>query len=236
MAARIPGGLDAIKGLSDDDQLGIEFGRQFCQPLGTVQAMGRGGYEPLIAWRIFAAEAYLILRAASALHSSPGNVQLPSSEADELMFGALAPKDREGKGGRVVWVDWKWIQSALDRWLGYGNVRPSLQVTKDKAVRVTLGTAESLTEGDMYINHDRTGLFFDSTCGLFGALAAQLVLVVQNRGGFEFCTECQGYFEPEGRKPRAGERHFCSPECRAKRSKYAGRVYREKKKAAAWRT
>lgn len=230
LAAQIPGGLDAIAGVGADDGISIEFGRQFCQPLGTVKEHGRGGHEPLSAWRVFSSDAYLILRTASALHAGKGWTKLSRAEARQLLYGPLAPLDQHGDAEAMTDVNWRWVQSALHRWLGYGNVRPTLQVGRDGVVTVTLGTAESLTEQDMYLNSDQDGFFFDATCGLFGALAAQMLLVVQNRGGFEFCAECQAYFEPPGRRPREGERHYCSPECRRKRSKYAARDYRLRKK------
>ena len=190
----------------------------------------RGGREPIGAWRRFSSEAELILRTASELHEGQGWTKLARGEAHRLWYGSLAPPVQQTEENEIADIDWRWVQSALNRWVGLGDVRPVLQVDRDLGVTVGLGTVGSLTKDDMYIT-DR-GFFFRAACGLFGALAAQLLLVAQNKGGFAFCTSCQHYFEPEGRKPRAGERHFCL-DCKGKHTLYAARDYRERKRVAS---
>lgn len=226
MMCRIPGARNAERAArAGESRLFIEFQREFCQPMGIEEEDGRGGREQLSAWRDFSSEAELILRAAAALHKRPSGIHMSGLDADRLMFGSLAPVVTEAVVGDEKdqsFVDWRWVRSALDRWIGYGNVRPTLAIGDPQRVVMSLGSAESLVEDDLYISGQ--GYFFRATCGLFGALASQLLLVVQNRGGIAFCTHCQTYFDPP-RKPRAGERSFCD-DCRKYRSLYAAREYR----------
>jgi hypothetical protein len=226
VAVRIAAGK-GIQPERDGGERELVFTRPFCEPSGCSEQDGRGGHEPLAAWRRFSEEANAILKLAALLHANDGKVQVPSRLADLVHYGSY---DANEDPGSTEWVDWRWLQPGLDRWIGYGNVRPSLIIHRSGPT-ICLGSASSLTEGDLYINAARTGFFFGSSCGLFGALAAQLLLTCQNRGGFDYCTECGSFYEPE-RKPRAGERKFCSEECRSKRSKFAARDLRERKRAA----
>lgn len=200
--------------------------RTFCQPCGTVEQNGRGGHEPLAAWRRLSREADAIVQLASLLHTHEGAVEVPGWLADLVQFGGCDEKDASAR-----YVDWRWLQSGVERWIGYGNVRPSLMLD-ESGPAVCLGSANGLISENLYINGPRTGFFFASECGLFGAIASQLLLACQNRGGVAICAECQAYFEPS-RKPRAGERSFCSDACRRKRSKHAARDLRKRKKLSA---
>lgn len=202
----------------------LAFTRPFCEPCGFSEQHGRGGREPLQTWRRFSEEANAILKLAALLHTRRGVVQAPARLADLALSGA---SDEPEESDSNVWTDWRWVQSGLARWIGYGNVRPSV-VLEGGSPTISLGSANSLVEEEMFINGDRTGFFFANWCGLFGALATQLLLTCQNRGGFAYCTECQSFYEPR-RRPRRGERSFCD-DCRPKRSKYAARDLRERRR------
>jgi hypothetical protein len=204
----------------------LAFTRPFCEPHGCSEQGGRGGSEPLSAWHKFSGEANAILMLAALLHANDGPVRVPPQLARLVYYGAC---DAEEDSASIEYVDWRWVQAGLERWLGFGNVRPSL-LLDNGGPTICLGSANSLVREDVYLNASRTGFFFASHCGLFGALATQLLLACQNRGGFAYCVECQTYFEPR-RKPRAGERAFCD-ECRHKRSKYAARDFRKRKREA----
>ena len=82
------------------------------------------------------------------------------------------------------------IENSVNRWLGYGAVKPILAWSTKKHPTIT----------------------FDGY-GLFGALSLQLLTVVCG-GGWDICSACERIFDPGPRRRKPNQRHYCD-ECRA---------------------
>jgi len=200
--------------------------REFCQPLGTVEERNRGGWDPLERWRRFSSEAALILRTAAELHSSDGWTTVSSRDADILLHGVLS-EDEAANDDRTS-VHWEWVRSSVERWLTFGNVRPYLHRFENGRMSVGYGTADSPTGADMYVSSH--GYFLENVCGLFGALATQILLVVSREGGLANCAFCGLPFFPE-RQPALGKSSWClAPECRRAMNTQAKRDSRKKRR------
>ena len=205
--------------------------RSFCQPLGMVEEKGNGGWEPLERWRYYSRESAAILRSIASLHASEdGTAKISVADAHQLLYGTPSPSVSDSRDERQF-VDWRWIRSAVDRWLSFGNVRPYLHEFRGGAPSVGYGTADSPIEADIYLGG--SGYFVENVCGLFGALATQVLLVAVNKGGLANCTACElPYFCD--RKPAAGERSFCwDPDCRKAKNKLAQRDRRARDREGA---
>lgn len=179
----------------------------WCRPRGWVECGGAGGHEPPSLWRNYSRLAAVIVKTIAALHEDGAQAKRPRAEVEYLRSGALVEYEKAAEVP-VGWID---LDGAISRWLGMGDVRQFLRL-RDATVTVQLGT------------HCIDG----STCGLFGALAVQLLMSAAGGGGLAFCEACKEFSNPES-KPRSGVRWFCH-ECREKGAprKFAARDYRRR--------
>ena len=138
-------------------------------------------WEPLAAWRHFAGEARALLEVTDRLKDGKRSDLSVWQQIAELRYTQKVPRATDA---RIC------ISRAVNRWLAWGDVRPSLTwPVGHKAVTVTLvGSA------------------------LFSVLAMQLAYAIIGRGGFAFCSGCGMPYETP-RRPRISQRRYC-PLCR----------------------
>jgi hypothetical protein len=185
----------------------VEVLRPWCQPQGSEETFRAGGREPLVKWRSYAKEAQTIVTVADQLYRTPGHLVsldretiVTLTERDWLSPNTLSDR---------MEVGWEVLQPALDRWLGLGDVRIYLHpLREDRGLAIRFGTAGSPIGENVSLSEA-----LGPVCGLFGALAVQLLLCVHT-GGLAICSECQDLYEP-GRHSRRDAPPYC-PDCAPK--------------------
>jgi hypothetical protein len=162
-----------------------------CAPLGWD---GRGGREPVEAWRRYAREATAILRVGESLRD-----RRTPTESD--LRTLLAPHKHPSRV--PVSIAWPLLIRAVNRWVTDGDVRPWLVLHAH-----TLGYEPRVRMASPWS-------YGTPSWGLFGALGTQIQLAIA-RASYMFCDEC-GRKCDRRRSPAAGREHFCSPTCAARK-------------------
>lgn len=165
-------------------------------------------WEPVAAWRRWARRAKAILTVAAELDEgriAPEEKWRVACWMEESYFPKLIRPKRIEAG-------WKLLAGCLDYWLLLTDVRLCVEWVKDSRPEVQEDSERSVWTKDPEDGKGRLTLPF-MVGGLFGALAAQLVLTISRTDGLAICSGCGvGYVPWCGRRPRAGERHYCK-EC-----------------------
>lgn len=200
----VRGGSHREPGASAPPKEKLEVLRPWCHAQGAEETWRFGGWEPLAAWRSYASEARTIATIADQLHRKSGHVV----SLDRQTIVALTGQD--WLSGNTLSdhmeVGWEVLQPAVDRWLGLGDVRIYLHpLPENGGLAIRFGTA-----GSPIGEHISLREVLGPVCGLFGALAVQLLLCV-HVGGLAICSECQNTYDP-GRRPRRDAPPYC-PEC-----------------------
>lgn len=138
---------------------------------------------------------------------------------DGRFYSVMLPSTPDGMAiGRPLWFE---VSSGVNNLLYLAGARPQMECDFRGKRGISLG------------GHGN----------LFGVLAIKLLMAVTRGRGFEFCTHCGGLYElkdrivkgrtVKGRKPRAGEGHYCTP-ClvRGVEKTRATNRYRAKQRAA----
>jgi hypothetical protein len=160
----------------------------WCTPRGWPDEC----WEPLGAWYMLAREARAMLNVAAALHT-----QQPAKRGDWHMLvyrtwcgpeGGdptldMLNQPRYAAGARA------WVEDSVNRWVAWAAVQPRL----------------------IWSGRSSPTIDFEG-CGLFGALAAQILAAV-NTGGWMFCSGCGKSYDPGPRRPNPKRRSYC-PACR----------------------
>ncbi len=164
-------------------------------------------WEPIEAWRTWAARAYALLSITATLRE-----ERAWSEND----WRVAVGSETWKNPTTSEECWRDVEYFANLWLGAARVRPWL-VPGNGAVQLGLGSGRGNSP-------------------LFGALAIQLALAVCGAEGFAVCDGCKRLYAPT-RKPRAGDRGYCRgcrkvgvPQ------RHASRAYRARRTSARTRS
>jgi hypothetical protein len=160
----------------------------WCAPLGWPDEC----WEPLGAWYMLVLEARAMLNVAAALHT-----QQPARRGDWHMLVHRTWCGPEGGDPALDMLNQPrhavsaraWLEDSVDRWCAWGAVQP----------RLTWAVRRSPT------------IDFEG-CGLFGALAAQMLAAVSGTG-WALCSGCSERYDPGRRRPNPDRRNYC-PDCR----------------------
>ena len=175
-------------------------------------------WEPIEAWRRFAADARAILNFAAELHNDRCG-----REVDwDTMFESLRPASAEvwfrrgrsdvERGKKDVWMGRYLLAEQLNLRLQLGNVRPTV---------VWGGVQTDDTKGPVALFQGE---------GLYGMIALQLAMAVSKSHGFAVCRECGTAYAPR-RRPNLAQRNYCDS-CRRLKvpERNATRAYRKRKR------
>jgi transposase-like protein len=165
--------------------VGMESGLvTWCYPLGWPDTC----WEPLDRWRHFARQTRAMLNIAAYVHA--------------------------GKPGRPE--DWQTVyeDAKTDAWQHVHQGGPFWERLTCEAARARLGL---LLDERLALGHVRPQLTWSGKTheivlkgsGLFGALTAQLLMVISRTDGLLICSGCGQAYDPKPRRPRAGTRHYC---------------------------
>jgi hypothetical protein len=168
-----------------------------CDPLRDAESPPhRGGWEFIGLWQKYAREAVAILEAARSIQDC--SYSLPRTQADLALYG-IDPDDRPDGDDEIPpthsGVSWEHVIAGVNRWLTWGDVRPSLSGEGPGGKpQIVYGGAGS--GGSMH-----------QECRLFGALAIQLMIATSGDSIMRQCPGCSRWF----RHPRPN-RKWC-PKC-----------------------
>ena len=162
-------------------------------------------YELIDDWRRFSNASRSLLNIAARLQD--GRPGLEQDWQNVVRCNPLTTAPRIPWWGPRVGVDRFQLSAAMNDWLLWGSVRPTMEYERDSwSVKLK--------------GH-----------GLFGALALYLCLTIGQTGGFAICTSCSRPYIPR-RQPNPNRRQYCR-ECGSKAAQRdAARDYRHRKKHA----
>jgi hypothetical protein len=142
--------------------------------------------EPVATWFKFARQAYAVLHCNTCLHER----KRPPLEELKIAYPEWFKQELRNPLTLNLETSRGLIEGAINTWIYYGGLRPHFHWGRK-------GSSVVLSTGDY--------------ASLFGALAAQLMLMAARSEGFVTCSACGKPYAP-ARSPNRNRRRFC-PEC-----------------------
>ena len=179
-------------------------------------------WEPLEAWRRYAAQADAILRVAADLRAGRTS---PQALWEPIIAGA--PRELP-----PVYSQHDVPKVPDDSLMHLSDIVPSDMFDARLAIR--LAAMDWLSLGGVFLSassdEGESSLSFHlASLGLFGFLSVQLGAALSSDLGVYFCMDCGRPYEPPGgRRPKRGQKNYC-PACRLSGHKHSKRVYERRR-------